>query len=45
MAGLRNNLIHHYSGVDWAIVWNVISTRLPVLEARIANLIDKEFRG
>jgi len=44
IAGLRDKLIHHYFGIDWEIVRNVIKTRLPVLEAWIANLIDNDFR-
>ena len=29
IAGLRDKLIHHYFGVDWEIVWNVIKNKIP----------------
>lgn len=29
IAGLRDKLIHHYFGVDWDIVWNVIKNKIP----------------
>ena len=32
IAGLRNKLIHHYFGVDWEIVWNVIKTKIPEIK-------------
>ncbi|NQE53950.1 hypothetical protein C5S29_10185 [ANME-1 cluster archaeon GoMg3.2] len=44
IAGLRDKLIHHYFGIDWDIVWNVITNRLPLLEDKIKKLIEKEFR-
>ena len=44
IAGLRDKLIHHYFGIDWDIVWNVITNRLPLLEDKIKKLIAKEFR-
>jgi uncharacterized protein with HEPN domain len=32
IAGLRDKLIHHYFGVDWEIVWNVIKTKIPEIK-------------
>jgi uncharacterized protein with HEPN domain len=33
IAGLRDRLVHHYFGVNWDIVWDVIATKLgPLLE-------------
>ena len=29
IAGLRDKLIHHYFGVDWDIVWDVINNKIP----------------
>lgn len=43
IAGLRDRLIHHYFGVDWDIVWDVINNRIPKLEKDIGKLIQQEF--
>lgn len=32
IAGLRDKLIHHYFGVDWVLVWDVIENKIPELE-------------
>ncbi|MFH1970972.1 MAG: DUF86 domain-containing protein [Patescibacteria group bacterium] len=39
MAGMRDKLIHHYFGVDFAIVWDVIKNEIPKLKPQIQNLI------
>ena len=31
IAGMRDRLVHHYTGVNWSIVWNVIEEKLPEL--------------
>lgn len=31
MAGMRDKLIHAYSGVDYDIVWNVLKNQIPSL--------------
>ncbi len=38
IAGMRDRLIHHYAGVNWEIVWDVIRTKLPELKSRLASL-------
>ncbi len=38
MAGMRDKLIHEYSGVDLDIVWNLIRHELPVLKPFIMKL-------
>ncbi|MBF0564738.1 MAG: DUF86 domain-containing protein [Nitrospirae bacterium] len=35
MAGLRDKLIHHYFGVNWKIVWDVIMNRIPELKNKL----------
>jgi uncharacterized protein with HEPN domain len=40
IAGLRDKLIHHYFEVDWAIVWDIVISKLPVLEEDLATIID-----
>jgi uncharacterized protein with HEPN domain len=35
IAGMRDRLIHHYVGVNWEIVWNVIQAKLPELKDQL----------
>jgi len=39
MAGMRDRLIHNYMGVDLDIVWDVATTRAPLLIKQIGPLI------
>ena len=39
LAGLRDRLIHHYFGVDYGIVWDVVKNELPELKKKIFGLI------
>jgi uncharacterized protein with HEPN domain len=39
MKGLRNRLIHDYSGIDYELVWNVISEYLDDLENQIQKIL------
>ena len=39
MAGMRDKLIHEYSGVDLEIVWTVIKEELPQLKPLIKKII------
>lgn len=32
MAGMRDRLIHNYFGVDYDIVWDVVITKIPILQ-------------
>jgi len=43
IAGLRDKLIHHYFGVDWDIVWDIIRNKIPELEVKMRRLIEEEF--
>ena len=36
----RNRLIHGYDNVDDAIVWDILTRKLPVLAIEVAALID-----
>ena len=40
IAGLRDKLIHHYFGIDWDIVWDIIKNKIPNLEEDIKTLIE-----
>jgi uncharacterized protein with HEPN domain len=42
ITGLRNIIAHEYWGIDYSIVWSIISFELPKLKANIENIIVKE---
>ena len=39
MAGMRDHLIHGYFGVDYHIVWDVISTEIPSLNVHVRAIL------
>lgn len=41
MSNTRNRLIHDYFGVDYDIVWDIIVSKLPDLEADIEAIISE----
>jgi uncharacterized protein with HEPN domain len=40
IAGLRDILIHEYSGIDIAILWDVVAMKIPVLENAVKKILD-----
>src|SRR3989338_3650621 len=42
ISGMRDKLIHHYFGVDWDEVWNVVKRDLPVLKNEIEHILSEE---
>jgi uncharacterized protein with HEPN domain len=38
MAGMRNRIVHDYTGVDLGIIWHVVTDSLPILASEIASL-------
>ena len=43
MAGMRDRLIHHYFGVDYDIVWDVVVNKIPALDAEIRLILKQEY--
>lgn len=42
MARMRDKLIHHYFGIDYSIVWDVVKNEVPVLHNKILKIIQSE---
>ena len=42
MAGMRDKLIHHYFGVDYELVWDIIENELEELNFQIKNILKTE---
>lgn len=42
IAGLRDLLIHQYFGIDYEIIWDVVTTKLPVLEDQVRRILAAE---
>ena len=42
MAGVRDRLIHDYFGVNFDIVWEIISNDLPTVVDPLKRLLDEE---
>ncbi|MCS7017192.1 MAG: DUF86 domain-containing protein [Gemmatales bacterium] len=43
IAGMRDRLIHGYFGVDYDIVWDVITNKIPTLDTIIKQIIAQEY--
>jgi uncharacterized protein with HEPN domain len=41
MAGMRDRLIHDYSGVDYELVWDVVRNRIPELRRQIVSILER----
>lgn len=35
LAGMRDRLIHNYFGIDYDLVWDVVASKIPELDAKI----------
>ena len=42
IAGMRDKLIHHYFGVDYDLVWDVVENHIPKLKEAIKLILNEE---
>jgi uncharacterized protein with HEPN domain len=42
ITGMRDRLIHHYFGVDYDIIWDVVQNKLTGLHQAILNILEQE---
>lgn len=42
MAGMRDRLIHDYMGINYSIVWDVVTNKIPELNEQIKEVIKNE---
>jgi len=43
MAGMRDRLIHGYFGVDYDIVWDVVTNKIPALQRQVEDIVHQEW--
>ncbi len=41
IAGLRDKLIHHYFGVKWEIVWDVVKNEIPAIKHKVEVMLNE----
>ncbi len=41
MAGTRDHLIHHYFGIDYDILWDIIENKISELHHSIKEILDE----
>jgi len=39
--GMRHILVHRYFGVDFELIWNIVSRRIPGLREQVSGLADR----
>jgi uncharacterized protein with HEPN domain len=42
IAGMRDRLIHDYLGVDYTIVWDAVTHKLPELKVEIQRILNSQ---
>jgi uncharacterized protein with HEPN domain len=43
VTGVRHRIVHDYSGLDYELLWEVITRMVPELEARVSSILADEF--
>lgn len=44
IAAMRDRLIHGYFGIDYDIVWDVLTNKIPVLEQQVITILQQEYQ-
>jgi len=39
---MRDRIVHGYFGVDYDIVWDVVTNKVPTLEREVRRLLDED---
>ncbi len=42
LAGMRDKIIHHYFGVDYDLIWDVVNKKLPSVKTEISKILKSE---
>jgi uncharacterized protein with HEPN domain len=42
IAGMRDKLIHHYFGVDYSLVWDVVENKIDELKLDLERIINPQ---
>ena len=41
IAGMRDKLVHHYFGVDYELVWDIVINEIPALRKQIKQILER----
>src|SRR5262249_46745533 len=41
IVAFRNVAVHDYLGIDWKIIWDIVSCDLPALKSKIRKILDE----